>query len=479
MPSRPRSFRVELATRFAVALGALVVLGSAAGYWALRSTLYERLDAVLVRLASIEAAATADSPDESVHFHDDVFIDAGAGHDSVLVRYAEVWTVAGEPVLHTSNLGDQHLTLPTSVREHVTSTGRLDLFTVTHGGQRFRSVLYPLGLVGPQHQAHLLQVAVSTQDTDATIGRAAAFLVALVVAGLVIGGAFGWWIAGFAVRPVLAIIGEAEAMDAAREGHRISVEASSAELRRLVAVLNNLLARIDAVLASQRRFLADAGHAIRTPLTVLRGNLDVALLKDRTPGEYRAVLDATLADLKDVSHLADGLIHLARSESTAPAVRREVVPLSPLLEALARRFGAAATRAGITLRTEASEAAPAAILADAASLEHALANLVDNAVKYAGAGAEVVLAARIGADGLVNVTVADTGRGIPRDEQERVFDRFYRGEAGRSGVAGSGLGLAIVQASVQSWGGILMLTSEPGRGTVITVRGPAATRLPT
>lgn len=473
MTPRPRSFRIELATRFAAALGALVVLGSAAGYWALRTTLYERLDAVLVRLASIEAAATADSPDESVHFHDDVFIGAGAGHDSVLVRYAEVWTVTGEPVLHTSNLGDRHLTLPASVRERVTSTERLELFAVMHGSQRFRSVLYPLGLVGPQHQAHLLQVAVSTQDTDATLRRAAAFLVALVFAGSLIGGAVGWWIAGFAVRPVLAIIGEAEAMDAAREGHRIAVEASSAELRRLVAVLNNLLSRLDAVLASQRRFLADAGHAIRTPLTVLRGNLDVALLKERTPGEYRAVLDATLADLKDVSHLADGLIHLARSESMTPAVRREVVPLRPLLQAVARRFDAAAARAGIALRVDAKVADDLAVLADAASMEHALANLVDNAVKYAGAGAEVVLAAATGAGGMVDVTVADTGRGMPLGEKERVFDRFYRGEAGRSGVAGSGLGLAIVQASVQSWGGIVVLTSEPGRGTIITIRGPA------
>lgn len=470
-----RSFRAQLALRIAAALGAIVVLGSVAGYLALRATLYERLDAVLLRLAAIEAAATADSPDETVHFHDDVFVSAGVGHDSVLVRYAEVWTLSGDPVVRTKNLGDQHLPLPDAIRGRVAEASRAELFPILFQGRPHRAVLYPLGLVGPQHQLHLLQVATSTSETDATLRRIAVFLAVLVVAGFALGGSVAWWLAGYAVRPVLAIIGEAEAMEASRHGHRIAVEADSAELQRLVAVLNGMLGRIDALLESQRRFLADAGHAIKTPLTVLRGDVDVALRKERPSDEYRKVLEQSLADLRGVSALADDLITLARSDGGALRASTEAVSVSLLFDGLVRRFASAADRANGQLAVAA--APELSVAADGVLLERALSNLVDNAVKYAGAGARVMLSATETADGWVELVVSDDGRGIPADEQPRLFERFYRGEAGRGATPGSGLGLAIVRAIVESLGGEVELRSDPGNGTTVIVRvRPSASR---
>lgn len=472
MTRRTRSFRTRLAVRIAAALGAIVVLGSGAGYWVLRTTLYERLDAVVLRLATIEAAATADSPNETVHFHDAVFAGTSGSHDSVLVRYAEVWTLGGDPVVHTANLGPRHLSLSGAVRTRVASSGQAEIFTISFEGQRFRSVLYPLGLVGPQHQAHLLQVAVAMQDTEATMRRVAAFLAMLVVAGVALGASVGWWLAGYAVRPVLAIIGEAESMDASRHGHRIAVEADSSELHRLVAVLNALLARIDVVIESQRRFLADAGHAIKTPLTVLRGDVDVALRKDRSPEEFRKVLEQSSVDMRDVSALAEDLITLARSDSGGLSGPRDVIPVAPLLAAVTRRFEQAASTAGVEMTVDADDAL--AVEADGALLERALNNVVDNAVKYAGRGARVDVGVRRAVDRWVEIAVCDTGPGIPAAEQPRVFDRFFRGEAARRAAPGSGIGLAIVRASIESFGGQVELRSEPGRGTTVLFRCPRA-----
>ena len=462
------SFRARLAIRIAASLGAIVVLGSVAGYWVLRTTLYERLDAVLLRLASIEAAATADSPNENVHFHDDVFVGTSGGHDSVLVRYAEVWTLSGAAVVRSTNLGTQDLPLPATVRARVASSDRAELFTVEFGGQRYRAVLYPLGLAGPQHQAHQLQVAVSTRDTDATMRRVVLFLALLVVAGAAVGASVGWWIAGFAVRPVVEIIAEAEAMDAAHHGHRIAVEADSTEMQRLVAVLNAMLARIDGVLEGQRRFLADAGHAIKTPLTILRGDVDVALRKEREAEEYRQVLTRSAMDLRAVSTLAEDLITLARSDGEKDVVALEVVNVAPLLDALVRRFKHAAEMAAVTLRRD--DVGTLAVEADATLLERALANALDNAVKYSGGGARVTVAAQAVSEATVEISVSDTGPGVPEDEQARVFDRFFRGDSARRSAAGSGLGLAIARASVEAFGGEVALRSALGRGTAIVMR---------
>ena len=463
---RPESFRGRLATRIALTVGVVVVAGSLVVYALLRTTLYDRLDTVLLRLAAIEAAATADSPNESVHFHDDVFVGAGAGHDSVLVRYAEVWTLTGEAVVRSTNLGQRDLPLPNAVRHRVNERSAAETFAIEFGGQEYRSVLYPLGLIGPQHQLHLLQVAVSTRDTDDALARVATFLALLIVAGVGLGAYVAWWLAGYAVRPVVAIIAQAEAMDATKQGHRIAVDADSVELRRLVAVLNALLGRLDNAIATQRQFLADAGHAIRTPLTILRGDVDVALRRERDAAEYRSVLERAAGDLRTVSSLADDLIHLARDEGTVVRLS-EVFSVHTLASETVARFHQASSRAGVVVEVEIITSLT--VRTDRAMLDRALGNVLDNAIKYSGSGSYVAISARRREDGCVELSVADNGRGIPAAEQARVFERFFRGSEGRQLFGGSGLGLAIARASMRAIGGDLSLASEVSQGTTVRI----------
>ena len=125
----------------------LTVTGSGLTYAALHYVLYERLDALLRRLAEIEASATADSPDESVHFHDAIFLNTNAEEGDVLSRYAEVWTVDGKPEVRTANLAGRDLPLPRDVRERVAATSIPELFAIQWNGKSYRSYLYPLVLV--------------------------------------------------------------------------------------------------------------------------------------------------------------------------------------------------------------------------------------------------------------------------------------------------------------------------------------------
>ncbi len=468
----PRSFRGRLALRISGAIMALTLVGSAAGYLAIRRILLQRLDATLLRLAEIEAAAAADSPDASVHFHDEVLWAVGPGHETVLSRYAEVWTLDGGQVVRTRNLEGRDLPLSVAVRERVVQSGEPALFHIDWEGSLYRAVLFPLGLIGPQHRLHLLQVAVSTTQTEGVLRRVLALLGTLVVIGSAASGWLGWWLAGYAVRPVLEIIHQAEELEANRAGHHITAHAETEELNSLVSVLNAMLARIDTALDSQRRFLADAGHAIKTPLTILRGDIDVTLQRDRTRDEYHRVLTQTLEDLRDASTLAEDLITLARSDGGALTADHATIPVDEVLRRVARRFGPTAERTGVHLAVEAG--AGITLRADVVLLERALDNLADNAIKYGreSGGGTVTLAAVRRDDGSHEIYVQDHGPGIDPADRPRVFERFYRGAQGLSATPGSGLGLATVQAVTEAMGGTVELDTALHRGTTVRLVFP-------
>lgn len=468
------SFRGRLARRFAVAMAIVIVAASAIGYLALDRVLYERLDVLLLRLASIEAAAISDAPDDQVHFHDQLFLTTGPSHDDVQARFAQVWGVDGTPVLRSANLGETDLPLPASIRQAVTRAGDPRLHTVLLRGERYRSVVYPLGLVGPQHRLHLLQVVTSTRDTEELLRRTLALLGALVVIGTAVGGGVAWWLAGFAVKPVLAIIQQAEALEPLRSGQQLRATTDTDELRRLVTVLNAMLGRIDAVMERQVRFLADAGHAIKTPLTVLRGDVDIALRQSRSNEEYRQVLQQTLQDLKETSAIAEDLIVLARLDSNLAGIVSEDIDVSAVVTRVAESYRAGLAAAGgrLTLRVPPGET----VRMEGGLLDRAIGNLVDNAIRYGRPGGHVTVSLSASGDH-VCIDVADDGPGIPVEERPRVLERFYRGAHGRATSQGSGLGLAIANAIARSAGGTLKLSIPAeggGRFSLVVPRRPGS-----
>ncbi len=470
-----RSFRGRLALRFGATVMILALVGSLLGYLALRRILYAQLDRSLVRLAEIEAAATADSEDESVHFHEELYGDPSHAEASP-TRYAQVWTRDGDSVIRTENLEGQDLPLPDGILDRVAFTGQFELFAFEWRGSQHRGLVFPLSRIGPQHSYHFLQLAAPLEQLHVVLGNFLRWLSVLIVTGTLAAGILGWWLAGHAVRPVMEIIRQAESLDIEATRHRISAHADSEEILRLVSVLNVMLNRIDEVLENQRRFLADAGHEIKTPLTILRGDVEVALRRGRSPSEYEAILEQTLEDLRDVSGLAEGLITLARSDSGGLQPRSDSVPIDRLFERIVARLGKRAENSGFNLATIAPR--ELAVRGDAQLLERAVYNLVDNAIKYAGKGRRIELSARTTEDGRISLSVADDGIGIPHDEQRKLFERFYRGTAGRRSARGSGLGLAIVNAIVASHDGEIYLESQPGMGTTLRLVFPASDGIP-
>jgi len=305
----------------------------------------------------------------------------------------------------------------------------------------------------------------------ARIARAAALrLIAPLLLVLPIMVACVIWIVGRGLQPLRQLTAEVQRRDAGSLAPLATAELPR-EIAPLVAELNRLLSRLAAAFSTQRAFISDAAHELRSPLTALR--LQAQLL-ERAPdeaarGEARSRLSAAI---ERATHLVQQLLTLARSEPQQLVGDREPLELAPAIADALKDSHALALAKSIELSLEAEPAL--LIRAERDGLRALLRNLIDNAVRYTPAGGRVQVRTRAAAD-LAIVEVDDTGPGIPPEDRERVFDRFYRRPAAVDPAApddeagGTGLGLAIVKAVADRHGAMVRLGDAPGGGLRVEV----------
>ena len=284
---------------------------------------------------------------------------------------------------------------------------------------------------------------------------------------LVLAGGTVWLVTGRALRPVEQIRGAVTAITSAGLSQRVPEPGTGDEIGRLARTMNDMLARLEDAAARQRRFVADASHELRSPLTAIRTGLEVGLAHpDRAP--WPQIARRAVRQSQRLEQLIAELLVLAKADAQQPAARRQPVDLAALLADLR----AAATPApGISIGL--SVPPGTATTGNPEDLSRMFRNLLDNAVRYARHRVLITAAAR--PDGIV-VEIADDGPGIPPGERERVFGRFVRLDASREQASGSaGLGLAIAREIAAAHGATIVLTEAPGGGTraVVTVGSTA------
>jgi len=328
-----------------------------------------------------------------------------------------------------------------------------------------RSIFYPLGRLGPSHEQHILQVAAPLSARDRTMRTAGLFLAGIVL--LVSLGSFvgSWWLAGKTVRPVNEIIEQAEGISGGKPGERIGAYAETREFASLVHVLNTMLSRIDDAFEARKRFTADASHELRSPLTALRGELELALRRERSGEEYRRVIRSSLEESVRLSELADDLLTLARSDAGAMTLRLEEVDVGERLRSALDRLAPRIAEKGVVLAV--NEGSGTTGTFDTKLLNQLIWNLLDNAVKFSREGGRIEASVGTVDDRLV-LEVADEGPGIPDQAMERIFDRFSRADDVH-GAEGTGLGLSIVRAVAEAHGGGATAANRPTGGAVFRV----------
>ncbi len=276
----------------------------------------------------------------------------------------------------------------------------------------------------------------------------------------------GWYVAGLVLRPIGRISSVARDISATDLSRRIDLGGPADELRDLADTFDDMLARLDEAFEGQRRFVQEASHELRNPLAVLRANLDVVMADpDAGTDDFRAAGEVAGRAAARMSALVDDLLLYAHHERTDS--RREPVDAAVIATETVDDFAATARTADVSLEAEIAPVLP--VVGDPVALRRALANLLSNAIRVSDPGGHVRVTAGQDTE-MVWMSVLDDGPGLSPDDQDRVFQRFWRGDGASGRDAGrSGLGLAIVRQVAEGHGGQVTLRSTVGVGSTFTV----------
>ncbi len=475
----------RLSTFFLTALAVVLAGFSLALYLLARSYLFGQADERLAAALDTLAAAVETEPPGLEWEPADRHLVLGRDHGPAEPRW-EVRDVFGRFVDRSANLAGAELFPPTAdARRPDDVPPGVRPFVLDGADARIaRRVLWPTG--GPSGQAPLpsegpgprrhpglvLTAAVSLAPAQATLRALALTLVGLSAGVWLTAALLGHGLCRRALAPVAAMAAAAQDMGAADLTRRLPGTPTADELGELHRAFNGLLDRVQQAYERQRDFTGNASHQLRTPLTALLGQLDLALRRDRPAEEYRRVLGAARDQAGRLRQVVEALLFLARADAEADPGPLEPMDLAAWLPEHLR--GWASHPRGADLRVGKSPDGALPVRARPILLGQLLDNLLDNALKYSPAGTPVLVsAAQEG--GAVTLAVEDAGGGIPPDELPHVFEPFYRSPVARQrGLAGAGLGLAVARRIATALGGSLRAASEPGRGSRFTLQLPRA-----
>jgi len=292
-----------------------------------------------------------------------------------------------------------------------------------------------------------------------------------------------WWAAGVGallailmsyflvrsgLRPLRTMAAQTRAVSANRLDTRLDLQAAPRELHEIVESFNEMLDRLHRSFQQLSQFSADLAHDVRTPLNNLMVQTQVALGKPRGIDEYQALLSSNIEEYERLSRMMESMLFLARAENAHVVLQWQELDVAQELTRIADYFEGIADEAHVRLAVRGA----GRLRADATLLRRAVGNLVANAIRYTPADGVITVQAEAAGDGM-EISVANPGPGIPAEQLERLFDRFYRADPSRSSAGGSsGLGLAIVRSIMMLHGGQASVTSSPGQLTVFSLRFP-------
>jgi heavy metal sensor kinase len=330
------------------------------------------------------------------------------------------------------------------------------------------------GIVFSERHVAPYYVAIGTSYADNVkiLHRYTWIFAGVIPGALILGSLLGYFMAGRALTPVLAVAQAAQRISGSNLSMRIPTRDAGDELDYLILTFNRMIERLEASFQQIRQFSTDVSHELRTPITGIRGQLEVALFTAETTDQYREAMFNSLQDIDRLSQIVRALLLLSQAESGQLLLQKSRLNLCEVVEDLVDQFQIPAEAAGVRLTASLPPQCDADV--DRVQIERMITNLLSNALKFTPEGGQVNVTLVVHPDA-VELVVQDTGRGIPTEHLPHIFDRFYRvpgkGTA-PSPEQGLGLGLSFVAWIVKAHHGKIDVDSTPGRGTTFTIRLP-------
>jgi len=448
-----KSYRLRLALgSFAAALSLIVVLAFAL-YHEYSKELVRKLDEKLLKGAKVDLQ----------HDYNRML---NTGNEEIIKKvgdqFYQVTVRNGKVIVNTLGASQQR---PVDLRlVGKAFRGVPEYESFEYLGEDYRGIYFPVDEFSVMHSWAPLK------EIDDDLMRIEKIFMHLFPFFLVVTAAVSWYVTGKALDPVVRITSLAEQIRNGRLGGRIDIGLKGREIDDLATMFNEMLDNIQRSIETQKRFTSDVSHEIRSPLTSLRGTIEVALRKKRTPEEYEEILRSNLSDIVRLSRITDNLLFLTKADNNILELRKQWFDVNHFLADVVERQRYRAESAGLSITEDYQSNLE--VNGDVFLLDQAFTNLIGNAIKYTPAGGAITVSSRD--EGLsIAVAVGDTGIGIPKDDLPHVFERFYRVNKERSRkLGGTGLGLSITEWIVKAHNGSIILDSTVGSGTTFTVLFP-------
>src|SRR6266516_22707 len=455
--AEPASIASQLVFLFTLAAAFLLSCGLGVFYWLVIQHAFEEDNAVLAdKISVLSADLKAGGPRAT----DEELKSVRTGeHPVYSVRVVDS---AGRIV--TETLGMNRL-LPPSIfpSPHVSTSSTRNPKNYRVGGRLF-SLLTTIEEANGQ--PYTIQVA-QDRSTDDRFTKEFGALVAVVLAfGILASTLIAITVTKRGLRPLGEMTRSLGRIGPTHLNERVAPAGWPRELQPLATTFDAMLARLEDSFKRLSQFSADLAHELRTPITNILGEAQVALTRERTPSEYREVIESTIAECERLSGIVDNLLFVARVDAARESIERKLIDARAAVEKIATFYQTLAEDRNVAIHCSGE----GEIYADPALFERALGNLMDNALRFTPEGGTIQISITVKA-AHSEVTVSDNGYGITPEHLPRVFDRFYRVDSSRSSD-GAGLGLALVKSVVDLHGGSAKIESEVCRGTTVVLMFP-------
>jgi heavy metal sensor kinase len=469
-----KSLRTKLTLWYVLILSILLITFSSFLYFTLSESLRRDVDNKLRSLAELIASESImplskfelNSVDQTLE---------GTMNLKPIGKFIQVLDESGKIGKKSENLKNIELPITLNALKNA-SKGRITFETNRSlGNTPLRIITYPV--VEQNHPVKIIQVASSLEDVEDALHTLFLILIITVPLALLVAIMGGQFLANKALKPVDHITQTARLISSQNLTQRITPQKVKDEIGRLIDTFNDMISRLDHSFRQIKQFTQDASHELKTPLTILKGEVEVTLRKERTPEEYQQILKSNLEEINRMSRIIDDLLLLSKADSGELKLNKEETNINRILNEVVAQMDILAQEKRLRIEII-NHQEDIWIFADSLRLRELFLNLISNGIKYTEEGGVIrITVTKEVQNGLkkqfLKVIVSDTGIGISKEDQLRIFDRFYRVDKARSREeGGSGLGLSICKWIVESHQGEIKVESEVGKGSSFIVRLP-------
>jgi two-component system heavy metal sensor histidine kinase CusS len=455
--TEPAAIASQLVFLFTLAAAFLLSCGLGVFYWLVVRHAFEEDNAVLAdKISALSADLRAGGPKAL----DQELKSVRTGEHAVY--WVRVVDSAGHIVTETPGMNGL---LPPSIfpRTPTATSAARNPKNYRIGGRLFSLVT---SIEKENGQPYTLQVAQDRSTDDQFTKEFGALLAVVLAFGILAATAIAITVTKRGLRPLAEMTHSLERVGPTHLSERVPPARWPRELRPLAVAFDEMLDRLEDSFTRLSQFSADLAHELRTPITNILGEAQVSLTRDRSPDEYREVIESTVAECERLSGIVDNLLFLARAEAADRQIEPTLFDGRAAVEKIAAYYQTIAEDQGVTITCTGE----GEIYADPVLFGRAISNLVDNALRFTPEGGTIRISIAVRAASS-QISVGDTGCGIAAEHLPRVFDRFYRADSSRSSN-GAGLGLALVKSIVDLHGGSAKIESEVNRGTTVILTCP-------